>query len=345
MAVSGAAQIHRFRDVWRIFEQYLHHLMQTTTDILLLGAGGKVARSIARLFLMETDWAITFLSSRDVSSVYPQSARAQVLQCSATDTKEVRNLCARLRPKVVINCAAMTNVDACESDKQQASSLNVKVVENLVRACSIHEAHLIHFSTDYVFNGEKGPYTETDVPDPINYYGRTKLAGENAILTSGIPATILRTNIVYGRLPGVKTDFVTWVRDSCATGTIISVVNDQFGNPTAASDLALATKRVIEKGRTGIYNIAGPEYLDRYSFARRIADFFALDSSNIQPQSTAMLNQAAKRPLRAGLITLKAETDLGLKPTCIDDGLLEYKRASQSRPSVLDDYSSTSSES
>ncbi|MFM8437112.1 MAG: SDR family oxidoreductase, partial [Candidatus Kapaibacterium sp.] len=138
-------------------------------------------------------------------------------------------------------------------------------------ACSIGEAHLIHFSTDYVFNGEKGPYTETDVPDPVNYYGRTKLAGENAILTSKIPSTIIRTNIVYGHLPGVKKDFVTWVRDSGASGSGIAVVDDQFGNPTAAVDLAVATMRVIEKGRTGIYHVAGPEYLDRYSFARRIA--------------------------------------------------------------------------
>lgn len=315
--------------------------MQSTTDILLLGAGGKVAQFLVRLFLSETDWSMTLLSSQDIGARYPVSPRLEFVQTAATDAKEVRRECLSRQPRVIINCAAMTNVDACESDKQTASALNVKVVENLVRACSITEAHLIHFSTDYVFNGEKGPYTETDLPDPINYYGRTKLAGENAILTSKIPSTIIRTNIVYGHLPGVKKDFVTWVRDSCAEGTPISVVNDQFGNPTAAADIAAATMRIMEKGRTGIYHVAGPEYLDRFSFACRIADFFGVDASCIKPQTTAELRQPAKRPLRAGLVTLKAETDLGIRLTRIDDGLLEYKRYSSARPSVLGDFSSS----
>ncbi|MFM8179843.1 MAG: SDR family oxidoreductase [Candidatus Kapaibacterium sp.] len=316
--------------------------MQSTTDILLLGAGGKVAQFLVRLFLSETDWTMTLMSGQETAHLYPTTSRLEHVRCAAMDHKEVRKECLSRKPRVVINCAAMTDVDACESDKQLASALNVKVVENLVRACSIGEAHLIHFSTDYVFNGEKGPYTETDVPDPVNYYGRTKLAGENAILTSKIPSTIIRTNIVYGHLPGVKKDFVTWVRDSGASGSGIAVVDDQFGNPTAAADLAVATMRVIEKGRTGIYHVAGPEYLDRYSFARRIAAYFGADPSFIRPQSTAQLRQPARRPLRAGLVTLKAQTDLGLRLTCIDDGLLEYKRSAPARPSAFGDVSTSS---
>lgn len=316
--------------------------MNSTTDIVLLGAGGKVAQFLVRLFLAETDWSMTLLSGQDLRGMYPELSRLSVKQVSATDYKEVRRECSNVKPRVIINCAAMTNVDMCESDRQMASALNVKVVENLVRACSINEAHLIHFSTDYIFNGEKGPYTETDTPDPINYYGRTKLAGENAILTSSIPATILRTNIVYGHFPGMKKDFVTWVRESCAGGQEISVVQDQFGNPTAAADVAVATMRVIERGKVGIYNVGGPEYLDRFSFACRIATFFGHSVECIHPETTAQLQQPAKRPLRAGLVTLKAETDLGLKRTRIEDGLLEYKRNLAQRASVLRDFSSSS---
>ncbi len=296
------------------------------TDVLIVGAGGKVASACLQLFLQETDWRIAVLSSREHVEGQPDDARLAKHRIGALDFQELRTLCAELKPRVIINAAAMTNVDACESEKQLAHNLNVKAVENVVRACKTVDAHLIHYSTDYIFNGQKGPYAEDDVPAPLNYYGKTKLAGENAILSAKIPASILRTNIVYGKAPGVKTDFVTWVRDKCRAGERITIANDQFGNPTLCDDIALATLRVIEKGRTGIYNVAGADYLDRFDFAKRIAAFFELPDENIVPVSTSELQLAARRPLRAGLITLKEETDLGIKPTSLANGMLCYRR-------------------
>ncbi len=297
-----------------------------SVDVLVLGAGGKVASACVHLFLQETDWSLALLSSRELGTVDPNSTRIQPHRVGALDFSEVRALCQQLKPKVVINAAAMTNVDACETDKQLAQNLNVKAVENVVRACRTVDAHLLHYSTDYIFNGQKGPYAEDDIPDPLNYYGKTKLAGENIISTAQISSTIIRTNIVYGKVPGVKTDFVTWVRDKCKAGEEITVVNDQWGNPTLSDDIALATMRVIEKGRNGIYHVAGADYLDRFDFAVRIAAFFGVPSDGIRAISTPELKLAAKRPLRAGLVTLKAETDLGIKPTSIATGLQVYRR-------------------
>ncbi len=299
-----------------------------SVDVVIVGAGGKVAAACAQLFLQQTDWSLALLSSREIDPTLVDPMRVQRLSVSALDFSAVREACVNLRPKVIINAAAMTNVDACESDKQLAQNLNVKAVENIVRACRIVGAHLIHYSTDYIFDGKKGPYTEDDTPHPLNYYGKTKLGGENAILSSDISATILRTNIVYGRAPGVKTDFVTWVRDKCRAGERITIAQDQWGNPTLCDDLALATMRVIEKGRTGVYNIAGADYLDRYDFALRIAEFFGLPTDTVVPVQTVELTLAARRPLRAGLITLKAETDLAMKPTTIAQGLMVYPRES-----------------
>ncbi len=295
------------------------------TDIMIVGAGGKVAAACIHLFLQETDWNLALLSAREIAQASDYPDRAQVIQCGATEVNDVRQIALKVRPRIIINAAAMTNVDGCESDKQLANTLNVKAVENLARVCKVIDAHLIHFSTDYIFNGQKGPYAEADLPDPINYYGKTKLGGENAILSSSISSTIIRTNIVYGKAPGVKTDFVTWVREKCIAGERITIADDQFGNPTACDDLALAVMRVIEKGRRGIYHVAGADYLDRYDFAKRIAAFFSLSDENIVPVKTTELSLAAKRPLRAGLITLKAETELGIKPTSIAHGLEVYR--------------------
>ena len=188
----------------------------------------------------------------------------------------------------------------------------------------------MHLSTDYVFDGENGPYAETDTPAPINYYGKSKLAGENAIVTAGIDHAILRTNVVYGP-PSARPDFVQWVIKALDAEKPITVVTDQFSNPTYVEDLAMAIIRVIERRKIGVYHVAGSDYLSRYEFARRIATFFRTNPDLIKPITTDELGQAAKRPLRAGLVTLKAETSLGLRFRGIESGLISLRHAMFSR--------------
>jgi len=293
----------------------------TPTTIAIVGAGSKTAKALTALLLEETDAELHLFTSRTYVNVEP---RVHVHSIDILDRTALKEPLLAILPNVVINTAAMTNVDACETDRGQAWAVNVTLVEHLARVCRVIDARLIHYSTDYVFDGTKGPYAESDVPRPINYYGKSKLAGENVCLGSGVPAAIIRTNVVYGPEPD-STDFVKWLLKSLDNDGTVQIVNDQYSNPTLVDDLALATLRIIAKDRTGIYHVGGADYLSRYEFALRIADTFKIANPKIEPITTDSLQQAAKRPLRGGLITLKAESDLGLKFAGIGSGLVTVR--------------------
>ena len=292
-------------------------------NISIIGAGSTTASALIPMLLDETDARLQLISSHKVPVA---DERVVTEEVDITDRTALKDAIMRSMPDAIVNAAAMTNVDACELEKQLAWTLNVTVVEHLVRIARATDALLVHLSTDYVFNGEEGPYDETDTPSPINYYGKSKLAGENAITTAGIDHAILRTNVVYGP-PTARPDFVQWVIKALDAEKPITVVTDQFGNPTYVEDLAMAIIHVVERRKTGQYHIAGADYLSRYEFARRIATFFRSNPDLIKPITTDELGQAAKRPLRAGLINLKAETGLGLRFRGIESGLISVRHA------------------
>jgi len=236
-----------------------------------------------------------------------------------TDKKSVKKIVLDFYPDVIINTAAYTNVDKCETEKEAAYNTNVNAVEYLAKYGKITQSKVIHISTDYVFDGTEGPYNERERPEPIGYYGRTKLAGENALISSGVNYAIIRTNVLYGCSKFGRADFVKWVVNSLKEGKQIKIVNDQINNPTFIDDLVIGISKVIEFDKTGIYNIAGPEFLNRFEFTKKIADYFGLDKTLISEITTAELNQVAPRPLKSGLIILKAETELGYKPHSIEE--------------------------
>ena len=248
------------------------------------------------------------------------------IPCDITNREQVKKIVYDFCPDYIVNAAAFTNVDKSETEREQAWKVNVKAVEYIAEAARVIDAHLIHISSDYIFNGKNGPYSENTVPNPIGYYGRTKLASENALKISGAIYTILRTNVLYGIAPDSRPDFVKWVVESLRNKKNIRVVIDQINNPTFIDDLVQAISKIIEFGRTGIYHIGGREFLSRFEFTNIIADYFHLDKSLVTPITTEELNQRARRPLKSGLITLKAETELGYKPHLIPEALEEMKR-------------------
>ena len=269
------------------------------------------------MLMQETESPLHLVSSRPLLF---NDSRITHSTINIRERNTLKETVMKLQPEVIINLAAMTNVDKCETDKQTCSDVNVTLVENLVRIARIVDAHMVHLSTDYVFDGQKGPYAETAVPHPVSYYGKTKLASENVCIVGSMHAAVVRTNVVYG--PYVeRPDFVKWILDALESQTPVRVVNDQYSNPTYVDDISEAILRIIQKKRTGIYHVGGADYCSRYEFALRIAEFFRADASNIKPVSTAELQQPAKRPLRGGLISLKAETDLGMKMRGIESGL------------------------
>jgi dTDP-4-dehydrorhamnose reductase len=187
------------------------------------------------------------------------------------------------------------------------------------------DAHLVHISSDYIFDGKNGPYNEKAIPNPLGYYGRTKLASENALKISGSMNSIIRTNVLYG-IADSRPDFVRWVINSVRAEQKIRIVTDQFNNPTFLDDLVTAINKIIEFKKQGIYNIGGKEFLSRYEFTLLIADFFKLNKDLITPIKTIELNQPAPRPLKSGLITLKAQTELDYRPHTILESLAIMKK-------------------
>ncbi len=240
--------------------------------------------------------------------------------------QEVKKLIKSFNPDVIINCAAFTNVDRCETEKELSWSINVTGVENIVRYCKNSNVHFIHISSDYLFDGKSGPYTENEIPNPISYYGKEKLAAENAILSAGISSTIIRTNVLYGATEFGRDDFVKWVVSSLQKKTIIKIVSDQFNNPTYIDDLTYAISKIIKVKKFGIFNIGGVEVLSRLEFTYRIADYFGLDKTLIIPIKTTELNQPAQRPLKSGLINKKAQAEINYHPLPIEKTLSLMKK-------------------
>lgn len=233
-----------------------------------------------------------------------------------TSAADVRDLFQNFTPTVVVNCAAMTNVDQCESERDDCWRTNVEAVEILARHCKATGARLVQISTDFVFDGEGGPYRETDRPNPINFYAKSKLAAENSVRGSGLENwAIARTVLVYGtgeRLS--RSNIALWVIESLSRGKEIHVVTDQWRTPTYAPDLASGIERIVRFEKSGTFHLAGREYLSIHDFALAIAEVFELDANLIKPTDETQFTQTAPRPPRTGFIILKAETELGFKP-------------------------------
>jgi dTDP-4-dehydrorhamnose reductase len=241
-----------------------------------------------------------------------------------SDKKQVADVFGIYRPDVVINTAAMTNVDACETQKKECWDANVEAVRNIVDVLTALNADplFIHISTDFIFDGENGPYTEDDQPNPLSYYALSKWEGEKIVQASNIKWTILRTIIVYGVVDNMsRSNVVLWAKEALSKGQKINVVDDQFRSPTLSEDLAQGCILAALKGAQGIYNVSGKDTMSVLELVYRVADFWKLDKSIVNPIKTSSLNQAARRPPRTGFVIEKARRELGYEPFSFEEGL------------------------
>jgi len=290
--------------------------------ILIVGSNGMLGQRLINFFVSQNCSELLACSVENE----PVIKKTDYAQCDITKRDQVKNVVLNFYPDFIINAAAYTNVDRSETDRETAWKINVKGVEYLAEASRVLDAHLIHISSDYIFDGLKGPYSETALPNPVSYYGRTKLASENVMKISGTIHTILRTNVLFGRAEENRPDFVRWVVQMLRSGQMIRIVTDQINNPTYVGDLVQGINKVIDYRKEGIYNIGGRDFLSRFDFTMEIAEFFELDKSLVKPILTEELKQPAKRPLNSGLLTLKAETELGFKPHSIKEVLSIMKK-------------------
>ncbi|MDZ7764960.1 MAG: dTDP-4-dehydrorhamnose reductase [Melioribacteraceae bacterium] len=286
--------------------------------ILIVGSNGRLGQSLTEKLKNKVKTELLCCSIEKESLFVDVEYR----QVDMTKKEEVKKVVLDFVPDFIINAAAYTNVDKCETEREIAWKVNVAGAEYFAQYARLVDAHITHISSDYVFDGEAGPYSETDKPNPISYYGRTKFASENALKISGTKYAIVRTNVLYGPSEFGNPDFVNWVIESLSNGKEINIVTDQINNPTFIPDLADGIIQIIDYDKDGVFNIGGAELLSRYDFTIRIADYFKLDKSLINKIKTSDLNQPAPRPLNSGLITLKAETELNYKPLSIEETFL-----------------------
>jgi dTDP-4-dehydrorhamnose reductase len=290
--------------------------------ILLTGANGLLGQKTADVFARETDHELLLA---DLASKGEEPRKYSYIQLDITNKEKVKSVVKDYKPDIIINAAAYTNVDGCETERELSWRVNVDAVKNLIIASRYCSSKIIHISTDYIFDGVKGGYDEDSTPNPLSFYGKSKLASENALFASGVSCAVIRTMIIYGSGKNVKKNFALWLVDKLGNNESVNIVDDQFGMPTMVDDLGLALIRIVDRERTGVYNVCGSEYLNRYEFALKLADVFEYDSGIIIPIKTSELQQAAARPMNSSFVLLKAETELGLKTLNVTDGLYMLK--------------------
>lgn len=239
-----------------------------------------------------------------------------------TNEGEVNKVLSLHKPDAVINTAAMTNVDACESEREACDDLNVNAVKYLVHACNEIGAHLVHVSTDFIFDGTHGPIDENEKPAPLSYYGHSKLKAEDHVMNFSKSWSIARTVLVFGIVSDMsRSNIVLWAKGALESGKSINVVSDQFRTPTLAEDLANGCALIAEKKASGIFNISGRDFMSVFDLVYRVADFWKLDKSLLNISTSEGIKQPAKRPPITGFRIDKAVRELGYNPRSFEEGL------------------------
>ena len=288
--------------------------------VLLTGSNGLLGQKLIELYLQDN--TIELIATARGENRYPIKDGYTYVSMDVTDVNNVKDTIALHQPDTIIHTAAMTNVDTCETDQEGAEKLNVDAVEYLVDAANTVEAHFIHLSTDFIFDGDDGPYTEEAEPEPLSYYGETKLAAENMVRNQGHKWSIARTILVYGIVHDMsRSNIVLWAKGALEKGQSINVVNDQVRSPTLAEDLARGCQLIEQKEAEGIFNISGKDQMSIVEIVERVADYFNLDKSIITQVSSKTLNQAAQRPPITGFDLTKSKEVLGYHPRSFEEGI------------------------
>lgn len=290
--------------------------------ILITGSNGLLGQKLVGLFV--TNNFEVFAFSKGVNR--NPNENYDYFNVDITNSGKAVLLINKIKPNFIINAAAMTNVDNCELRRRECDEINVKAVKTLLNCCKENNIHLIHISTDFIFDGKKGNYQENDKTNPVNYYGLSKLKSEKIIIKSKIDYTILRTILVYGLVKDAnRSNIVLWVKNSLEKGKQIKVVNDQFRMPTFSNDLAKACLLAVQKKAKGIFHISSNELLSIYEIALQVAAAFKLDTSLIKSIPSTQLRQQAERPPKTGFNIEKAVNELDFKSVSFKEQLLVFK--------------------
>jgi len=295
--------------------------------ILITGSNGLLGQKL--VYKLKQDKSVELIATARGDNRLVDKEGYVFEKLDITDKENVQGVFEKYLPDAIINAAAMTNVDACETDKEAAWMMNVvsvayqvKVLDTLQKKNPAYTPHFIHLSTDFIFDGTQGPLTEEAEPNPLSYYAETKLEAEKIVMDSKLKWAIARTVLVYGIVDNMsRSNIVLWVKQNLEQGKIINVVDDQFRTPTLAEDLAEGCILIAKKKAEGVFNISGKDFMSILELAQKVADYYKLDKSLIKPSKSSDIKQPAKRPPRTGFIIDKARKILGYEPHSFEEGI------------------------
>jgi dTDP-4-dehydrorhamnose reductase len=299
-------------------------------NVLVTGANGLLGQKLVEMLL-------PFANQYQIIATARGENRAKITKGYIYEPLDITNVDAvsaifeKYQPDAVIHGAAMTNVDQCEDQKELCWDANVNAVLYIVNECKKYNSRLIHVSTDFIFDGKNGPYTENAEANPLSYYGESKLAAEKLVQNSGLHWAIARTVLVYGVINDPsRSNIVLWAKNALESKKEIFVVDDQFRTPTLAEDLADGCIKILLMEKEGIFNISGKDFLSVFQMVQKVAEFYDLSMDNVKKVSSSTLNQRAKRPPITGFVIDKAVRELGYDPVSFSEGIqiIDFQLAS-----------------
>jgi len=283
--------------------------------ILITGANGFLGQHLC-IFLEQAGYDI--IATGRGESRLPLAKQIKYVSAELSTKDEVEKLLAECNPNIIIHNAALSKPDECELNREFCLKCNVESTKLLLQAAA---DHFIYVSTDFVF-GEHGPHSEDAKPDPLNFYGETKLMSEEIVRKSGKKATIVRPVFIYGRTwTGMRPTFLHWVKNNLSEGKPIKVVSDQLRTPTYVTDICKGVQRIIEREATGTYNLAGKDFLSPYEMAIKTAGALKLEASLIENVTSETFPEPVRRAKKSGLQIQKAIRELDYDPVSFEEGI------------------------
>lgn len=288
--------------------------------VLITGSNGLLGQYLVRLLSRQPGYEV-IATGRGPNRLRQQEGYTYE-SVNLANESAARGIVERTQPDAIIHCGAMTQADDCERSKDSCWMVNVTATRYLVQAAEKAGAFFLFLSTDFVFDGLGGPYSEDDPVNPVNYYGASKVAAERVVRQSKVPWAIARTVLVYGVADDPRrTNILTWVKSNLEQKKKLKVVVDQWRTPTLVQDLAEGCKLIIDKRAEGVFHLSGKDMLTPYDMAVQVAEYFKLDTSLFEKVDASSFRQPAKRPAKTGFVIEKAERELGYAPHSFEEGL------------------------
>jgi len=288
--------------------------------LLITGSNGLLGQKIVELCLNRNMKFIATSSGENRNEDCPQE---NYFSMDITNKTKVEEVITKTQPTHIIHTAAITNVDYCQLNPNECEEVNVNATKLLADISAKNNIHFQFLSTDFVFDGKKGNYSEEDAVNPISIYGKSKANAEKYLIDGTYSNwSIVRTIIVYGTGNNLsRSNLIVWAKEALEKGTEIKIIDDQFRAPTFVGDLAIGCLAIVEKGETGIFHISGPETYSIYEIVSRIGSYFGYSLDKVERTSSERLNQPAQRPPKTGFNLAKARKVLNYKPETLEESL------------------------